>query len=59
MKTLQTNDLITARNEDTDETINGRITEIDGELIYLMVEDKELVVDVDQITENHGQAVSA
>jgi len=59
MKTLQTNDLITARNEDTDETINGRITEIDGELIYLMVEDKELVVDVDQISENHGQAVSA
>jgi len=59
MKTLQTNDLITARNEDTNVIITGRITEIDGELIYLMVEDKELVVDVDQITENHGQAVSA
>ena len=59
MKTLQTNDLIVARNEETDTTITGRITEIDGTLIYVMVEDTELVIDIDQITENLGEAVSA
>ena len=59
MKTLNTNDLIVARDEDNDSTITGRITVIDGSLIYVLVEGEELVIDIDQITENLGAEVSA
>lgn len=59
MKTPQTNDLITSRNENNNTTLTGRITEIDGSNIYIVVEGVEFIIDEDQIVENLGAEVSA